>query len=167
MPSTRVAAVMTAPIRFTVVLPTGSSKGETCRLDRGCSTLLVGRGWSPYLQLCVWARRDESRLSTSLRLCWRRQVWLQSSSTSTILFLVHKFILTDLQAREKALHGGLVDHLDFLQADAEAVAFEERSFDRILCSSGMLYMQDPCGALRKFSGWLASGGELHFNTPQV
>lgn len=40
-------------------------------------------------------------------------------------------------------------------------------YDTILCSSGMLYLQDVQAAIEKFSSWLEEDGMLCFNTPQV
>lgn len=57
--------------------------------------------------------------------------------------------------------------MDFLLADAEAVSFPEHSFDLILCSNGMAYLQDIPAAVKKFHSWLKPGGKLCFNNPQV
>jgi 2-polyprenyl-3-methyl-5-hydroxy-6-metoxy-1,4-benzoquinol methylase len=53
------------------------------------------------------------------------------------------------------------------QADAENIIFEEESFDSILCSSAMIYLQHIDVALQRFLSWLKPGGKLCFNTPQV
>lgn len=58
-------------------------------------------------------------------------------------------------------------NVDFLLADAEAVSFPEHSFDLILCSNGMAYLQDIPAAVKKFNSWLKPGGKLCFNNPQV
>ena len=71
-----------------------------------------------------------------------------------------------MQAKSLASAGGL-SNITFLQQDAELAVFEPASFDAILCSSGMIYLQDHQRATQQFHLWLADGGSLHFNTPQV
>ena len=40
-------------------------------------------------------------------------------------------------------------------------------FDLITCSSALLYMPSVPAALRRFASWLAPGGRLAVNSPQV
>ena len=70
------------------------------------------------------------------------------------------------QAEKKANHLGL-ENLTWQQVDAEKVSFPEETFDIILCSSAMLYLQNIEGALKRFVAWLKPGGKLCINTPQV
>lgn len=75
-------------------------------------------------------------------------------------------MLSLLQAREKAKSLQL-SNCNFQLVDAEAADFQAESFDAVLCSSGMLYMQDIASAIRRFQAWLRPGGRLCFNTPQA
>ena len=70
------------------------------------------------------------------------------------------------QAKKKADTGKL-SNCTFMLADAETVEFRADTFDLILCSSGMLYLQEIAWAIKSFHGWLKPGGRLCFNTPQV
>ena len=70
-----------------------------------------------------------------------------------------------VQAKTKARSAGL--SIDFIDHDIETASFPERSFDCILCSNGMAYLQHPQATLRKFLAWLATGGVLCFNNPQA
>ena len=71
-----------------------------------------------------------------------------------------------VQAQKKAATGNL-SNLEFVLSDAETAEFPEGTFDRLLCSSGMLYLQHIGAAVHRFHSWLKPGGEVHFNTPQV
>jgi len=71
-----------------------------------------------------------------------------------------------VQAERKAKQLGL-DNLELRQADAEDVVFGDETFDSILCSSAMIYLQHIDRALQRFAAWLKPGGSLCFNTPQV
>ena len=79
---------------------------------------------------------------------------------------MEKLTVHGVQARAKAAAASL-SNIDFVTADAESANFEEAAFDCVLCSSGMLYMQDIGAAVQRFHRWLKPGGALHFNTPQV
>ena len=70
-----------------------------------------------------------------------------------------------VQAKTKARDAGL--SIDFIDNDIETASFPERSFDCILCSNGMAYLQHPQATLRKFFAWLATGGVLCFNNPKA
>ena len=101
---------------------------------------------------------------TSLRACW-----LRCSKTSHLARRDHKerhYIRLLTQAERKAKEHKL-SNLTFQLRDAETAIFEESSFDSILCSSGLIYLQDHDAALRRFLQWLKPGGKLCFNTPQV
>ena len=70
-----------------------------------------------------------------------------------------------VQAKTKARDAGFI--IDFIDHDIETASFPERSFDCILCSNGMAYLQHPQATLRKVLAWLATGGVLCFNNPQA
>ena len=70
-----------------------------------------------------------------------------------------------VQAKTKARDAGL--SIDFITHDIETASFPDRSFDCILCSNGMAYLQHPQATLRNFLAWLATGGMLCFNNPQA
>lgn len=74
--------------------------------------------------------------------------------------------IRDIQARRKADQLGL-SNVELLSGDVETVELEEATFDRILCSSALLYFQDLQGTLGRFCTWLKPGGRLCFNTPQA
>ena len=69
------------------------------------------------------------------------------------------------QAKTKARDAGL--SISFICHDIETASFPEQSFDCILCSNGMAYLQHPQATLQKFRAWLAIGGVLCFNNPQA
>ena len=71
-----------------------------------------------------------------------------------------------VQAQKKAATSNL-SNLKFLLLDVETAEFSEGTFDRLLCSSGMLYLQHIGAAVHRFHSWLKPGGEIHFNTPQA
>ena len=70
-----------------------------------------------------------------------------------------------MQAEEKTRDAGLL--VNFIAQDIEMASFPKGSFDYILCSSGMAYLQHPEATLRRFRGWLREGGKLCFNNPLV
>lgn len=70
-----------------------------------------------------------------------------------------------MQAKEKAREAGI--SIECLVHDIETASFPEGSFDRILCSNGMAYLQQPQATLQKFHSWLSLGGKLCFNNPLV
>ena len=74
--------------------------------------------------------------------------------------------LPTLQAREKAREAGLTN-MDLLCQDIETATFSSQSFDHILCSNGMAYLQRPAATLQLFHSWLSPGGSLCFNNPLV
>ena len=58
-------------------------------------------------------------------------------------------------------------HGDVMSNDVAVALREAAAFDVITCSSAMLYLPDVPAALRHFASWLAPGGKLVFNSPQV
>ncbi len=44
------------------------------------------------------------------------------------------------------------------QEAIEAVDFPAASIDRVICNSGLAYLQDTPAALRRYRGWLRPGG---------
>lgn len=57
--------------------------------------------------------------------------------------------------------------MTFIIHDIESISFPQSSFDRILCSNGMAYLQQPQATLQRFHSWLSTGGKLCFNNPLV
>ena len=57
-------------------------------------------------------------------------------------------------------------NVSWMIADVEATYFPEAFFDRILCSSGVMYLQYPERTLGQMLAWLKPGGTLHFNINQ-
>ncbi|MGH8002331.1 MAG: class I SAM-dependent methyltransferase [Brasilonema sp.] len=56
-----------------------------------------------------------------------------------------------------------LEHVEFLLADAEALNFPANSFDRILCSSALIWMADIPAALRQWMRFLKPGGLIGFH----
>jgi SAM-dependent methyltransferase len=61
--------------------------------------------------------------------------------------------------RQRAAAEGL-DNLQFLERDAEELAFEEASFDAVLSRQGLQYLPDVAGVLARLRGFLKPGGRL-------
>jgi SAM-dependent methyltransferase len=74
-------------------------------------------------------------------------------------------VCTDISAemlaigRERAAAAGL-DNLEFLQGDAEELAFEEASFDAVLSRQGLQFLPDITGVLARLRSFLKPGGRL-------
>ncbi|ARV63201.1 methyltransferase [Nostocales cyanobacterium HT-58-2] len=66
------------------------------------------------------------------------------------------------QARRKIAGLGL-SNVELQLADAEALNFPANSFDRILCSSALIWMADIPAALRLWHGFLKPGGIIGFH----
>lgn len=65
-------------------------------------------------------------------------------------------------AKQKVAASGL-QNVEFIEADAELIDFEQNSFDVILCSLAICYLTDIQKALRKWHSFLRPGGKLVFN----
>jgi SAM-dependent methyltransferase len=61
--------------------------------------------------------------------------------------------------RERAAAEGL-DHVQFLECDAEALAFEEASFDAVLSRQGLQFLPDVAGVLARLHSFLKPEGRL-------
>lgn len=70
------------------------------------------------------------------------------------------------QAEAKARDAAL-SNCSFLAADVEAVEWRVASFDAILCSNALPFLQDIPAALHTWHGWLRDGGRVVFNTPMA
>ena len=70
-----------------------------------------------------------------------------------------------LQATDEAGSAGV--SMEYLIQDVEIASFPDDAFDRILCSNGMAYLQQPQAMLQRFRSWLSPGGKLVFNSPLV
>jgi ubiquinone/menaquinone biosynthesis C-methylase UbiE len=66
-------------------------------------------------------------------------------------------------AMQKQVSEGL-QNVEFIEADAEYVSFENNTFDRILCSLAISYLTNIPAALYKWYSFLKSDGILAFNT---
>jgi SAM-dependent methyltransferase len=62
-------------------------------------------------------------------------------------------------ARGRAAHAGLA-HVEFLEMDAERLAFDDASFDAVTCACGLMFFPDLEGALREIRRVLKPGGRL-------
>ena len=62
-------------------------------------------------------------------------------------------------ARERIEAAG-VENIEFVEGDAETLVFEPASFDAVVSRWGMLFFQDPVGALARFRDSLIPGGWL-------
>lgn len=65
-------------------------------------------------------------------------------------------------AKQKLAASGL-QNVEFIEADAELIDFEQNSFDVILCSLAICYLTDIPAALHKWHGFLKPGGKLVLN----
>jgi SAM-dependent methyltransferase len=74
-------------------------------------------------------------------------------------------VCTDISAemlavgRERAASAGL-DNLQFLEGDAEELAFNEASFDAVLSRQGLQFLPDAAGVLARLGSFLKPGGRL-------
>lgn len=62
-------------------------------------------------------------------------------------------------ARRRAGEAGL-DNVEFVEADAETLAFEPQTFDAIVCRHGLQFLTDVAGTLQRFHTFLKEGGRL-------
>ncbi|HLP89517.1 MAG TPA: methyltransferase domain-containing protein [Nostocaceae cyanobacterium] len=69
------------------------------------------------------------------------------------------------QAREKQVKLNL-QNVEFIEADAEAVNFQENSFDIIFCSLALCYLTNLPQVLKNWFNWLKPGGKIAFNSWQ-
>lgn len=65
-------------------------------------------------------------------------------------------------AKQKLAASGL-QNVEFIEADAELIDFEQNSFDVILCSLAICYLTNIPTALHKWHSFLKPGGKLVFN----
>jgi SAM-dependent methyltransferase len=76
-----------------------------------------------------------------------------------------KVVATDIAAdmlefgRERAAQAALTN-VEFVEADAEALVFDDESFDAILCRQGLQFLPDPVGTLTRFHSFLKPEGRL-------
>jgi enediyne biosynthesis protein CalE5 len=70
-------------------------------------------------------------------------------------------IATDMLdfGRERVAQAHL-NNVEFLEADAEALAFDEGSFDAILCRQGLQFLPDALGTLKRFHIFLKRDGRV-------
>lgn len=65
-------------------------------------------------------------------------------------------------AKQKLAASGL-QNVEFIEANAELIDFEQNSFDIILCSLAICYLTNIPTALHKWHSFLKPGGKLVFN----
>ncbi|NEO45887.1 MAG: class I SAM-dependent methyltransferase [Moorea sp. SIO4A3] len=65
-------------------------------------------------------------------------------------------------AQRKVKAEGL-NNIKFIEADAETINFPDNSFDRILCSSAIVYLTDIPAALRQWYRFVKPGGLVGFS----
>ena len=65
------------------------------------------------------------------------------------------------RARERAAGAGL-DHVRFLQADAQTADLPRDHFDLVFSRFGVMFFEDPVAAFRNLAGALRPGGRLAF-----
>jgi ubiquinone/menaquinone biosynthesis C-methylase UbiE len=76
-----------------------------------------------------------------------------------------RVLATDIAAdmlefgRERAAHAGL-DNVEFVEADAEALPFDDESFDAVLCRQGLQFLPDVLGTLKRLHTFLKRDGRL-------
>lgn len=76
-----------------------------------------------------------------------------------------RVVCTDISAemlavgRQRAAAEGL-DHVQFLVCDAEALAFDQASFDAVLSRQGLQFLPDVAGVLARLHAFLKPGGRL-------
>lgn len=61
--------------------------------------------------------------------------------------------------RERAVQAGL-DYIEFLETDAEALRFDDETFDAILSRQGLQFLPDVPGTLERFHAFLKREGRL-------
>lgn len=66
------------------------------------------------------------------------------------------------QAREKIEQAGL-QNIELIEADADYVDFDDKSFDVIFCSSAFVWLSDIPTALQKWYRFLNKGGTVAFS----
>lgn len=67
------------------------------------------------------------------------------------------------QARAK-VEAENINNLELIEADVEAIAFDNEQFDLILCCSALVYISDIPALLDRSYGWLKPGGCLAFTS---
>lgn len=76
-----------------------------------------------------------------------------------------RVLATDISAdmlefgRERAAQTGL-DNVEFLEADAETLPFDDESFDAVLCRQGLQFLPDVLGTLKRLHTFLKRDGRL-------
>lgn len=68
-------------------------------------------------------------------------------------------------AKQKLAESSL-QNVEFLEADAEKLDFEDNSFDVVLCSLAVCYLTDIPAALQKWHRWIKGNGFIAFNVWQ-
>ena len=58
------------------------------------------------------------------------------------------------------------EHIDWRQAPAEQIPWDDNSFDVVLCSQGLQFFHDKAGALGEMRRVLSDGGRIALSTPR-
>ena len=58
-------------------------------------------------------------------------------------------------------------NVSWIWEDVETAEFPPETFDHVLCSSGLAYLEDPDSTFKSFRSWLKPGGRITFNSPKV
>lgn len=87
-----------------------------------------------------------------------------------------RVVLSDINSsmltvgKRKLLDKGIFNNVDFVEANAEALPFEDNTFDRIIIGFGLRNVTDKLAALKSMYRTLKPGGQclvLEFSTPTV
>jgi SAM-dependent methyltransferase len=76
-----------------------------------------------------------------------------------------RVVATDIAAdmlefgRERAARAD-VRCIEFLEGDAEALSFDEETFDAVICRQGLQFLPDVVGSLERFRAFMKRGGRL-------
>lgn len=68
-----------------------------------------------------------------------------------------------LAVAQRAVEAAGAKNIEMIQADAETQTFPAASFDVVVCVSSLPYFTDIPAALKKWHGYLKSGGRVTFN----
>jgi len=72
----------------------------------------------------------------------------------------------DFSAQAIAIARESINGVDFQEADAAALPFDDASFDAVVCGFGLIHLPDPAQALREMNRVLKPGGGIAVSTWQ-
>ena len=91
-----------------------------------------------------------------------------SGNFEHLKFLNHSFetyTCVDLRPPTRDIPENMKSKVNFLQADANKLPFEENSFDRVLSTCLLMHINSPITALEEWLRVLKPGGVLEFMVP--